>query len=219
MQEIEIRNCACCQPAERDEAKYQTNIIATACTWHQDLDVTHSLKTSPVAGQVYIVVLKQPVKFSMAMEMWLCYDTPLVSINGYVKEEEVEQTTFCYGQVHSVISQTNESATVAFDVKQTMTLQELLRKNVQQELPLFWTEHLLYGIDKDDFWVRRYGSYLELSVSLHDDIGLSCILAKMEDAYFICRVNHWSFSEEYTFGGKFLLPDEIKKRIVLDPSE
>lgn len=212
-EEIEIRRCSLCKPVDRDEAKYQTDIIATSCTWRESLDVNHSLKESPIAGQTYFVILNQPVKFWLNMDLWLYYDSPLVSINGYETEQQVEQSRFCYGQLLSVISQNEAGVTVQFEVKQTLTLQELLTTRPVKELPAIWTDFYLSFIERDEYSLLQYGKYFQLSVSVQGDIGLSCIVTKTTDQYLICKIDDWSFSEHYTFGGKYLLPDIIREKV------
>ena len=61
-EEIEIRNCSICKPIDRDEQKYQTDIIATSCKWLENLK-GDALQSNPETGKTYHVILKQPVVF------------------------------------------------------------------------------------------------------------------------------------------------------------
>jgi hypothetical protein len=173
----------------------------------------HSLDECPIAGQTYIVTLNAPVKFRLNMSLWLYYDCALVSYNGYETEQDVEQSKFCYGQLISIVSQNESGATVEFEVKNTLSFQEVLTARPVKELPGFWTEFYLYSIERGEHVLTQLGNYFQLSVSIQGDIGLSCILTKMDNHYFICKMNHWSFSEEYTFGGNYILPEIITEKI------
>ncbi|OQP60436.1 hypothetical protein A3860_33470 [Niastella vici] len=102
--EIEIRHCSLCRPIERNEEKYQTNIIATSCIWRENLEVDYTLQMSPSVAQTYIVVLNQPVKFHLNMSLWLFYDCPTAYYNGYENEAEIEQAKFCFGQITNLVS-------------------------------------------------------------------------------------------------------------------
>jgi len=212
-EEIEIRHCSICQPIDRDETKYQTDIIATSCIWRESLDVNHSLQESPITGQTYFVTLNQPVKFRLNMDLWLYYDCPLVSLNGYETEHEVEQSKFCYGKIISIISYNELGATVEFTIKNTLTFQEILTGRPVKQLPGFWTDFYLYFIEREEYSLLQFGKYFQVSVSAQGDVGLSCILTKIDNQYYICKMYHWSISENYTFGGKYILPEIVREKV------
>ena len=213
-EEIEIRHCSLCKPIDRDETKYQTDVMATCCTWKESLDSNNSLQESPLTGQTYFVTLKPPVKFWLNMDLWLYYDCPLVSINGYETEQEVEQSKFCYGQINSIISHNELGAIVEFTIKDTRTFHEILATKPIKELPEFWTDFYIYSLKQDDYSLVEFGKFYQLSVTAaQGDIGLSCILTKIDNKFFICKMYHWSFHEEFTFGGKYILPEIIRKKI------
>jgi hypothetical protein len=213
-EEIEIRHCSLCKPIDRDEAKYQTDVMATSCTWKESLDGNNSLQESPLTGQTYFVTLKPPVKFWLKMDLWLYYDCPLVSINGYETEQEVEQSKFCYGQINSIIRHNESGAIVEFTIKDTRTFQEILATKPIKELPEFWTDFYICSLKHDDYSLIELGKYYQLSVSAaQGDIGLSCIITKTNNKFFICKMYHWSFHEESTFGGKYILPEIIRGKI------
>jgi hypothetical protein len=213
-EEIEIRHCSLCKPVDRDEKKYQTDIMATSCAWRESLDGNNSLQESPLTGQTYFVTLKPPVKFRLNMDLWLYYDCPLVSINGYETEQEVEQSKFCYGQITSIIRYNESGATVEFTIKDTLTFQDILAKKPVKELPEFWTDFYLSSLKDDDYSLIKLGRYFQLSVSAaQEDIGLSCIITKIDNKFFICKMYHWSFHEESTFGGKYILPEFIRVKV------
>ena len=212
-EEIEIRHCSLCRPIDRDETKYQTDVMATSCIWRESVDADHNLKESPIIGQTYFVTLNQPVKFRLNMDLWLYYDCPLVFYNGYETEREVEQSKFCYGQLISIISHNELGATVEFTIKNTLTFQEILTARPVKELPGFWTDFYLYFIERDEYALTQFGKYFQLSVSAQGDVGLSCILTKFDNQYFICKINQWSFNENYTFGGKYILPEVVREKV------
>ncbi len=212
--EIEIKHCSLCKPIDRDETKYHTNILATSCTWSESLNANNSLQEPPITGQTYFITLAPPVKFWLNMELWLYYDSPLVSINGYNTEQEVEQSKFCYGQISSIIQHNESGATVEFTIKDTLNFQEILATKPSKELPEFWTDFCLSSLKDDEYSLIALGKYLQLSVSAaQGDIGLSLILTKIDNKFFICKIYHWSFHEEYTFGGKYSIPDIISKKL------
>ena len=216
-EEIEISHCSLCKPIDRDETKYQTDIMATSCTWKESLDGNNSLQESPLTGQTYFVTLKPPVKFQLNMDLWLYYDCPLVSVNGYETEQEVEQSKFCYGQITSIIRHNETGATVEFTIKNTLTFQEILATNPVKELPGFWSDFYLDSLKDDDYSLIELGKYFQLSVSVaQGDIGLSCILTKIDNKFFIFKMYHWSFHEDYTFGGKYILPEIISVKVFQD---
>ena len=140
MQEIEIRHCASCRPIERDEAKYQTDIIATGCTWRANLTVDYALQNAPNVGQTYFVTLHQPVKFSLNMALWLFYDCPLAHYNGYETEAEIEAAKFCFGEITNIIARDELGATVEFIVTKTLAFQDILETKKATELPQFWRD-------------------------------------------------------------------------------
>src|SRR6478752_99174 len=96
--EIEIRHCSGCNPVNKDEVKYCTDIIATNCFWMESLDVDYTLQQNPVAGKTYLVKLSAPVRFSLNSNIWLFYDCPMAYYNGYEKEEEIDKAVFCFGE-------------------------------------------------------------------------------------------------------------------------
>ncbi len=188
--------------------------MATSCAWRESLDGNNSLQESPLTGQTYFVTLKPPVKFRLNMDLWLYYDCPLVSINGYETEQEVEQSKFCYGQITSIIRYNESGATVEFTIKDTLTFQDILAKKPVKELPEFWTDFYLSSLKDDDYSLIKLGRYFQLSVSAaQEDIGLSCIITKIDNKFFICKMYHWSFHEESTFGGKYILPEFIRVKV------
>ena len=213
-QEIEIIHCSLCKPIERDETKYRTDLIATSCDWLESLDNNNSLKESPIKGQTYFVALKPPVKFWLNMELWLYYDSPSVSINGYETEQEAEQSKFCYGEITSIVSHNKTGATIQFAVKETLTFQEILATKPLKELPKFWAEFYYDSLKEDNFSLMKFGKYLQLSVTdAQGDIGLQCLVTGVDNQYLICKMIHWSFHEEFTFGGKYILPEFIREKV------
>jgi hypothetical protein len=210
---IEIRRCQCCYPIDRDEVKYQTDIIATGCVWRESIELEYTLQESPVTGNTYVIMLKQPVSFAINMDLWLFYECPLAFYNGYENESEVEQSKFCYGKITNLISRNDFGAIVEFKVNSILTLQEILATRPVKELPKFWTEFLMTFIDRNDFGFAEYGKYLDIGVSAQGDLGQSCLFTKIDNQYYICLVKEHSFSEERIFGGKYLLPKIIQERI------
>ncbi len=213
-EEIEIIHCSLCHPLDRDETKYQTDMMATSCSWKQSLDDNNSLQESPLTGLIYFVTLKPPVKFWLNMDLWLYYDCPLVSINGYETEQEVEQSKFCYGKITSIITHNESGATVEFKIKETLTFHELLATKPVKKLPEFWADFYLKSLKDADYSLIELGKYFQLSVSAaQGDIGLSCILTKIDNQYYICKMYDWSFHEEFTFGGKYILPEIVREKL------
>jgi len=213
--EIEIVHCALCKPIDRDEVKYRTDIIATSCSWLESLDNNNSLRESPIIGQTYYVTLKPPVKFWLNMNFWLYYDSPSVSINGYETEQEVEQSKFCFGEITSIVGHNESGATIGFAIKETLTFHEILATKPLRELPEFWTEFYYDSLKEDNFSLMKFGKYIQLSVTdAQGDIGLQCIVTKVDNQYLICKMTHWSFHEEYTFGGKYILPKFIREKVL-----
>ena len=64
-EEIEIRNCKCCKPIDRDETKYQTDIIATSCIWRGNLEVGDVFRHIRVTKDklVYLLNTKMSLQF------------------------------------------------------------------------------------------------------------------------------------------------------------
>lgn len=213
-QEIEIKHCSICQPIDRDEKKYQTEIIATSCIWRENLEVDYTLQKNPIVGQTYFVTLNAPVKFFLNMELWLFYDCPLAFYNGYEKEEEIELANFCLGQITEIISYNELGATIEFTVIKALSFQDILNTIKITELPKFWTDFFIGFLNRLDYTFEKFGKYYKLSVSAQGDLGQNCIFTQHEDEYFICMLNEWSFSENGTFGGKYKLPDELKNRLI-----
>jgi hypothetical protein len=214
-EEIEIRNCKCCSPIDRDENKYQTDIIATSCIWRQNLEVGDTLQQTPNAGETYYVTLKPPVKFSLNMELWLLYNCPLATYNGYEKEEEIEQAKFCYGQIMQIVSYNESGATIAFSVLKALTFQDILKTKATMELPDFWADFFNVSIDRDEHVFDTIGKYYILSASAHQgDLGQSCVFTEHENELTICLLHEWCVSANGTFGGKYKLPENIRKQIM-----
>jgi hypothetical protein len=212
--EIEIRHCSLCRPIERNEEKYQTNIIATSCIWRENLEVDYTLQMSPSVAQTYIVVLNQPVKFHLNMSLWLFYDCPTAYHNGYENEAEIEQAKFCFGQITNLVSYNELGATVHFSVLKTLTLQEALLELPAKEFPKFWMDFFIGFLDRNDYSYEVLGKYHILSVLAQGDLGQTCIFCKAGNEFFICLVNEWNFSEDGTFGGKYKLPEHIKNKLL-----
>jgi hypothetical protein len=202
-EEIEIRQCSICQPIDRDEEKYLTDIIATSCTWRENLEVDYTLQQNPIIGQAYFVTLNQPVKFSLNMELWLFYDCPLAFYNGYEKEAEIEQAIFCYGQISKIISYNELGATVEFKVLKTQSFQDILKNRDAKELPKFWLDYFM-DFKKEN--LEKFGKYFKLSFSSQGDLGVNIIFTEYQNEFLICMINEWSFSNNYTFGGKYKFP-------------
>ena len=218
-EEIEIRNCKCCQPIDRDETKYQTDIIATSCFWRENLEVGDTLRQTPNVGETYYVTLKQPVKFSLNMKLWLFYDCPLAYDNGYEKEEEIDQAKFCYGQISKIVSYDELGATVEFRTLKTLTLQDVLKTAETKELPKFWTDFFSSFIDRNEYVLDTYGKYYQLSISTHQgDLGQTCIFTEYENELTICFLHEWCVAENGTYGGKYKLPENIRKQIMTEKS-
>ncbi|HEY9364709.1 MAG TPA: hypothetical protein VIQ00_15715 [Chitinophagaceae bacterium] len=214
-EEIELRNCKCCQPIDRDETKYQTDIIATSCIWLENIESKYSLQQTPNAGETHYVTLKPPVKFSLNMELWLLYDCPLATYNGYEKEEEIEKARFCYGQISKIVSYNESGATVEFRILKALTLQDILKTKESIELPGFWAEFFNVSIDRDEYVFDTIGKYYILSASAHQgDLGQSCVITKHENELTICLLHEWVVSANGTFAGKYKLPEEIRKQIM-----
>lgn len=213
-EEIEIRNCSICKPIDRDEQKYQTDIIATSCIWLENLNGNYSLQRNPEIGKTYNVILKQPVRFFLHMKLWLFYDCPLAFYNGYEKEEEIDQARFCYGQITKIVSYDKSGATVEFTIFSSHTFQEILQTKLIKELPTFWADFFISFIGRDEYSFETVGKYYRLAVDAQGDLGQFCIFTEYENELVICMVNEWSFSENFRFGGKYKLPEEIKKLIM-----
>ena len=213
-QEIEIRHCSSCRPIDRDETKYQTDIIATSCIWRDSLEVDYILQQNPNVGQTYFVTLNQPVRFSLNKELWLFYDCPLAVYNGYEKEEEIELASFYYGQISKIISYNELGVTIEFKVVRKASFQDILKTNTTKDLPIFWTDFFIGYITRQDYSFETFGKYYQLSVSSQGDLGQTCIFTKYENEYIICMLNEWSFSENGTYGGKYKLPERIKNIII-----
>jgi hypothetical protein len=213
-QEIEIRHCSSCRPIDRDETKYHTDIIATSCIWRENLEVDYSLQQNPNIGQTYFVTLNQPVKFFLNMELWLFYDCPLAFYNGYEKEEEIELATFYYGQISKIISYNELGATIEFTVSKKTSFQDILKTRITEELPSFWTNFFIGFLDRQDYSFETFGKYYKLSVSAQGDLGQTCIFTEYENEFIICMFSEWNFSENGTYGGKYKLPEKIKKLIM-----
>lgn len=213
-EEIEIRNCVCCRPINRDETKYQTDIIATSCVWRENLEVDYTLQENPTIGQPYFVTLNQPVKFSLNMQLWLFYDCPLAFYNGYEKESEIERAAFCFGEITKIISYNELGATVEFTVSNILTLDDILKTKETKELPKSWSGFFIDFIERQDYSFKTFGKYYQLSVSAQSDLGQTCIFTAYKSEFLICLINEWSFSENYTFGGKYKLPEGIQKLIL-----
>lgn len=213
-EEIEISSCPCCRPIDRDETKYQTDIIATSCVWRENLEVDYPLQENPKVGQSYFVILNQPVKFSLNMQLWLFYDCPLAFYNGYEKEEEIDRAAFCFGEITKIISYNKLGATVEFTVAKILTLQDILEAKEPKELPKTWSGFFMNFIERQDYAFQTFGKYYQLSVSAQSDLGQTCIFTACGGELLICMINVWSFSENCTFGGKYKLPENIEKLIL-----
>ncbi len=211
---IEIVKCACCHPVDRNEQKYQTDIICTSCTWRESLEVEYTLQDSPVIGQTYNVTLGAPVKFWVNMDLWLHYDCPLAFYNGYESELQIEESKFCYGRITNLISQNELGATIEFKVQQTTDFHNIVRNKSKIELPETWTNFFMAFIEKNDFQLYQYGKYYELTASSQGDVGQSCVFTQFGDRYVICKMEEWSLSEECTYGGSYLLPRKIENSIL-----
>lgn len=211
---IEIRNCSCCQPIDRDESKYQTDMIATSCIWRENLEVEYTLQQNPTIGETYFVTLNQPVTFFQDMELWLFYDCPLAFYNRYEKEEEIELANFCYGKISKILSYNELGATIKFTVFRKLSLKDILTLSPIREFPIRWTEFFIGFISRQDYSFERFGKYYKLSGTAQGDLGQSCIFTKHENDFIICMVSEWSFSENGTFGGKYKLPDELRKILI-----
>ncbi len=213
-QEIEIKHCSNCQPIDRNETKYQTDIISTSCIWRENLDVDYTLQENPIVGQTYFVTLNAPVKFHLKMELWLFYDCPLAFYNGYEKEEEIELANFCFGQITKIISCNGLGATIEFYVSKSLCFQDILRTSLTNELPSFWTDFFIGFLERNDYSFETFGKYYRLSVTAQGDLGQNCIFTNYENEFVICMLNEWTFSENGTYGGKYKLPEKIKKIII-----
>jgi hypothetical protein len=214
--EIEIRHCSICKPIDRDEQKYQTDIIATSCVWLENSSGNSSLPEKPEIGKTYTVFLEQPVRFFLHMKLWLFYDCPLASLNGYEKEEEIDQALFCYGQITKIASYDKLGATVEFTVLASHTFQEILQTKPIKELPEFWADFFISSIDRNEYLFETFGKYYKLAVVMAQcDLGQFCIFTKYENELFICMLNEWSFSENFRFGGKYKVPEEIKNLLIV----
>ena len=150
-EEIEIKHCSICSPIDRDEIKYRTEIIATSCLWRENLEVDYTLQLRPKEKETYFVVLYQPVKFKVGMELWLLYNCPTAYYNGYENETEIEQTVFCFGQITELVTQDDLGATIKFSVNKVVTLNDLVTRRLDTiqsgiELPN-WTDfyHWIYS--------------------------------------------------------------------------
>ncbi len=212
-EEIEIGDCSCCRPLKGEAAKYQTDIISTRSLWKEHVETNHALKQSPAVGHTYFVFLKQPVKCSLHTTRWLLYDSPKAFYDGYENEEEIEQAKFCYGQLTKIISYDDNGATVAFTILKTLTLKDILQTEIK-ELPGFLADFFIRSVNEDDYALRTIGKYFQLSVShAQGDIGQFCIFTEHENTYTICLLGEWAFTEDWTFGGKYKLPETIIKLI------
>ncbi len=216
-EEIEIINCKCCQPIDRNETKYQTDIIATSCFWRESLEIGEPLCQAPNVGETYYVTLKPPVKFSLNMKLWLFYDCPFAYDNCYEKEEEIDQAKFCYGQISKIVSYNKLGATVEFLTLRTLTLQDILKTKETKGLPNFWTDFFSSFIDENEYVFNTYGKYYQLSISASEgDQGQTCIFTEYENELIICFLSEWCVLENSTYGGKYKLPDNIRKQIMIE---
>jgi hypothetical protein len=213
-EEIIIGHTPGCEPVDRDETKYQTDIIATSSMWRESLEVDYTLQQSPFAGQTCIVTLNQPVKFSLHMHLWLFYDCPLAYYNGYENENEIEQAGFCFGEITKIISYNEAGATIEFTVSKVLTLQDILRSGQAIVLPKFWTDFFMEFLKKGKYSLESLGKYFKLTVSAESDLGQTCIFTEYENEWVICLLKEWCFNEDCTFGGKYLLPENIRKLIL-----
>jgi hypothetical protein len=214
MQEI-IEIIHCCKPIDRDEIKYQTDIIATSCIWLENLDVDYTLQDCPEEGNTYFIILNRPVRFSLDMKLWLFYDSPLAFYNGYTKEAEIDQALFCYGQITKIISYNEFGATVAFTVSKTKNFQEILRTNPIKELPEVWTNFFIGFIEKNDYTLETFGKFYQFSAAAaQGGLGQVCIFTEFEHEFMICKFYEWNFCENATLGGKYKLPERIKQLIL-----
>lgn len=215
-QQIEIVNCECCKPLSQSRDKYHTDIIATSCRWIESVETRHSLSAVPGEGKSYLVFLIPPVSFHLGMELWLLYDSPSTTINGYEKEEEIGLARFCYGRISDIISHDKSGAIIEFVVLNFLTYRDILRSRPSVELPAGWEEQFYIFIQRDDYVLQTIGDYHLLSISFaQGDIGQSCIITKHDDSFYICQLHEWCMAASGTFGGKFILPDGIRNLLRL----
>ena len=210
-EEIEIRHCASCRPIERDEGKYRTDILANGCFWKESLEADHSLEEIPEPQKDYFVFLKQPVRFHLGMELWLYYDCPSAFYNGYESENEIEQAVFCLGKITGLLNRNDFGAMVVFNVSATISLKEIINSRQEADFPEFWNAFLKDFILRNDYTLEKFGSYYYLSVNAESDLGLTCLISMHKEKPYICMVNEWRFSENNTFGGKYIVPNDISK--------
>lgn len=210
-EEIEIRNCLDCYPVDRDEMKYRTDIIATNCTWRENATVDYTLQERPLEGKTYLVMLHQPVKFRLHMDLWLFYNSPLAYYNGYENEGEMEEARFCFGEISRIIGYDHSSATIEFAVKQALSFEDIINTRASEELPAAWTNIFKGFIERGSAIPERFGNYYYLEVTVEGDVGLNCVIKKTAGDYFICMINEWCFFEDYTFGGRYIVPPVIRR--------
>ena len=201
------------KPVNRDKIKYQTDIIATRCTWRESLEVEYTLQNTPETGQKYTITLHQPVKFSLNMHLWLFYDCPLAFYNGYEKEEEIEAARFCFGEITQVIYYDNSTANIEFTVKEILSFSDILKTKTLEDLPQFWADFYTGFIKRNDFSLEKFGKYYTFNVSAQSDLGQKCVIRKQWKEYVICFLNEWCFAENATYGGKYRVPENIKNLI------
>jgi hypothetical protein len=211
---IEIKNCSDCNFIDRDEVKFGTDIIATNCTWRENETVDYTLQQQPVEGSTYLVVLHQPVRFSIKMQLWLFYDCPLAFYNGYERTGEIEQARFCFGEIMSLISQDDLSATVLFQVKQVVSLDNILSNRIACTLPRQWENTIKGCVETGKCYPEQFGDYYQLDLNFEGDLGLLCIVKKSGEDYFICLITEWCFLENFTYGGKYILPPFLHNRLM-----
>ncbi|HSC53271.1 MAG TPA: hypothetical protein VLC98_06625 [Phnomibacter sp.] len=214
-EEIKIGDCSSCRPLDGEETKYQTEIITTRFLWKENSDTNNALQQSPVAGRAYTVFLQQPVKFRLHMQFWLFYDCPKAFYDGYENEAEIEQARFCYGQLSKIISHNEAGATIEFTVIKTLTIQEVLDTLEMKELPGFLADTFIQAVNEDDYAFKSIGKYFQLSTSYaQGDMGQSCIFTQYKNTYTICLLSEWAFTQDWTLGVKYVLPESIRQAVM-----
>lgn len=197
---------------DRDEINCKTDIIAPACYWKDSPELNY-MKKNPLVGETYLVEITAPVTLGINMDLWLFYDSPFAVFNGYDREEDVDRANFCYGEVTKMINHNEKAAIIEFTVKKINSYHDILRTKPVNELPEFWTAPFMKSINENRYGLLEAGKYWELSFSIQGSSGQSCVFTKVGDQHIIFKVNEYLLSEEYYFGGNYLLPDVIRNKI------
>lgn len=189
----------------------QTKVIAQSALFKETLEADCALENNPTVGQNYFVTVNRRSNLLVDMEICLFYEAPKVSFNGYENEEEIELASFCDGKILKIISQNELSVTFEFLVSKVTTFQDLLVTQKTEELLKYWTDYFMCFLERADYSLETFGKYYELIVSAEGDSGQSCIFTEYENEFIICILNEWNYTKNEIYGGKFPLPENIKK--------